>query len=136
MSLPGKSLKISIIGAGSAVWSTRVLVDMMLKKSLHGATVYLMDIDENRLRLVYSFARKYSSEIRVDMNFKATTSLSEAIADSDFIINSTMVMGHSYYEMMREATEKKGYYRGINSVEWNMVSDYHTTWGTINLSSR
>ncbi|MEM1604580.1 MAG: alpha-glucosidase/alpha-galactosidase [Zestosphaera sp.] len=129
MSLPGKSLKISIIGAGSAVWSTRVLVDMMLKKSLHGATVYLMDIDENRLRLVYSFARKYSSEIRVDMNFKATTSLSEAIADSDFIINSAMAMGHSYYEMMREATEKKGYYRGINSVEWNMVSDYHTIWG-------
>jgi len=31
--------------------------------------------------------------------------------------------------MMREATERKGYYGGINSVEWNMVSDYHTIWG-------
>jgi alpha-galactosidase len=29
---------------------------------------------------------------------------------------------------MREIPERHGYYRGINSVEWNMVSDYHTTW--------
>lgn len=129
MSSLGRSLKISIIGAGSAVWSTRVLVDMMLKKDLQGSTVYLMDIDEDRLKLVCNFAKRYSGEVHANINFKATTSLSEAITDSDFVINSAMAMGHKYYEMMREATEKKGYYRGINSVEWNMVSDYHTIWG-------
>ena len=30
---------------------------------------------------------------------------------------------------MRAISEKNGYFRGINSVEWNMVSDYHTIWG-------
>jgi alpha-galactosidase len=129
MGSPGKSLKISIIGAGSAVWSTRILVDIMLKKNLQGAKVYLMDIDEDRLKLVYLFAKRYASEIHADVEFHATTDRIEAIRDSDFVINSAMAKGHRYYEMMREATERKGYYRGINSVEWNMVSDYHTIWG-------
>jgi alpha-galactosidase len=29
---------------------------------------------------------------------------------------------------MRRISEKYGYYRGINLVEWNMVSDYQTIW--------
>ncbi|QOR95026.1 alpha-glucosidase/alpha-galactosidase [Thermosphaera chiliense] len=129
MSSPGRSVKISIIGAGSAVWSTRVLVDIMLKKTLQGAKVFLMDIDEERLKLVYAFAKRYAGEIHADIEFHATTNRVEAISDSDFVINSAMAKGHRYYEMLREATERKGYYRGINSVEWNMVSDYHTIWG-------
>jgi len=90
---PGKSLKISIIGAGSAVWSTRILVDIMLRKSLQGAKVYLMDIDEDRLKLVYLFAKRYASEIHADVEFRATTDRIEAIRDSDFVISSVMAKG-------------------------------------------
>ncbi len=125
----GKDIKISIIGAGSAVWSIRVLVDIMLKECLRGAKVYLMDIDEDRLNLVYGFAKRYAEELHVPIEFHKTTDRIEAIKESDFVINSAMAKGHMYYELMREATEKHGYYRGINSVEWNMVSDYHTIWG-------
>lgn len=122
-------IKISIIGAGSAVWSIPVLIDIMLKKSLANADVYLMDIDLDRLKLVYGFAKRYAEEIHSTVKFHMTTDRVEAIRDADFVINSAMAMGHSYYERMREISEKHGYYRGINSVEWNMVSDYHTIWG-------
>ena len=125
----GKGLKISFIGAGSAVWSSRVLIDLIINKSLWGSSVYLMDINEERLNLIYGFAKKYAEEIGADIRFYKTMDRVEAIKDSDFVINSAMAKGHMYYEMLREATEKKGYYRGINSVEWNMVSDYHTIWG-------
>ncbi len=122
-------IKISIIGAGSAVWSIPVLIDIIIKPSLQGSEVYLMDIVRDRLKLVYGFAKRYAEEIGSTVKFYMTTNRVEAIRDSDFVINSAMAGGHNYYEAMREVSEKYGYYRGINSVEWNMVSDYHTIWG-------
>jgi alpha-galactosidase len=89
----------------------------------------LMDIDEWRLKLIHAFARKYASEVRANLNFERTKDRKEALVDADFVINTAMAGGHQYYEKMRAISEKNGYYRGINSVEWNMVSDYHTIWG-------
>ena len=129
MESSGRGLKIAFIGAGSAVWSSRILIDIMLKKVLHGCKVYLMDINKERLELIYGFAKRYSEELGVNIEFYKTMDRVEAIKEADFVINSAMAGGHQYYELMREATEKEGYYRGINSVEWNMVSDYHTIWG-------
>ncbi len=125
----GRGLKIAFIGAGSAVWSSRIIIDLILAKSLHGARVYLMDINRERRNLITSFAKRYASELHADLEFVPTTDRIEAIKDADFVVNSAMYGGHMYYERMREICERHGYYRGINSVEWNMVSDYHTIWG-------
>jgi alpha-galactosidase len=121
--------KISIIGAGSVVWSRRVIQDLCLTPSLHSSTIVLMDIDEERLKLIYAFARRYASEVGANLSFEKTIDRKEALRDADFVINAAMAGGHQYYEKMRAISEKYGYYRGINSVEWNMVSDYHTIWG-------
>lgn len=122
-------LKISIIGAGSLFWSSTVIHDLCLTPSLKGSTISLMDIDKERLDAVYKFAKRYLSERKFDLDFEKTMDLKKAIKDSDFVMNTAMSGGHQYYEKMREISEKHGYYRGINSVEWNMVSDYHTIWG-------
>jgi len=121
--------KIALIGAGSAAWAIRLVKDLALMPSLSGSTVVLMDINEERLALVTRFAKRYVSEIKANLNIVATTDRREAIKDSDFVVNSTLAKGHGHYERMREISERYGYYRGINSVEWNMVSDYHTIWG-------
>ena len=126
---PGRGLKIALIGAGSAAWAVRLVKDIALTRSLSGSTVVLMDINEERLSLTYRFAKRYASEVKANLNIVATTDRREAIKDADFVINSTLAKGHGHYERMREISEKYGYYRGINSVEWNMVSDYHTIWG-------
>jgi len=122
-------VKISIIGAGSVAWSRTVIRDICLTPGLYGSTVMLMDIDEGRLKLIHAFARRYASEVKANLNFQKTTDRREALRDADFVINTAMAGGHQYYEKMRAISEKHGYYRGINSVEWNMVSDYHTIWG-------
>ncbi|MGC8570354.1 MAG: alpha-glucosidase/alpha-galactosidase [Caldivirga sp.] len=121
--------KIALIGAGSAAWAIGLVKDLALIPSLSGSTVVLMDIDEGRLALVSRFAKRYVSEVKGNLNIVTTTDRREAIKDADFVVNSTLAKGHGHYERMREISEKYGYYRGINSVEWNMVSDYHTIWG-------
>jgi len=52
-----------------------------------------MDIDEDRLKLVYLFAKRYASEIHADVEFHANTDRIEAIRDSDFVINSAILRG-------------------------------------------
>ncbi|MCX8171455.1 MAG: alpha-glucosidase/alpha-galactosidase, partial [Candidatus Bathyarchaeota archaeon] len=122
-------VKISVIGAGSIAWSATLIRDLSLMKGLWGSTVTLMDINKERLEVIYNLARRYSSEVGADLKIERTMNLQEAIKDVDFVINTALAGGHSYYEKMRDISERHGYYRGINSVEWNMVSDYHTIWG-------
>ncbi|WP_438839347.1 alpha-glucosidase/alpha-galactosidase [Ignisphaera cupida] len=123
-------IKVAFIGAGSAIWSSRIVMDLLIHEDLRNRVdIWLMDISDWRLNLIYGFAKRYIDELKVDAKVFKTKDRVEAIKDADFVINSAMAGGHSYYEKMREISEKYGYYRGINSVEWNYVSDYHTIWG-------
>lgn len=121
--------KVVFIGAGSAVWSSTIVVDFILTPSLYGSEIVFVDINEERLNLIYDFARRYAREYKADYVFRKTTDRREALENADFVINAALAKGHSHYEVMRQISEANGYYRGINSVEWNMVSDYHTIWG-------
>ncbi|MFN3699464.1 MAG: alpha-glucosidase/alpha-galactosidase, partial [Dictyoglomus sp.] len=55
-------VKITIIGAGSVAFSMKLIQDLNYYKDLSGSTVVFMDIDENRLDLVYRLAEKYMKE--------------------------------------------------------------------------
>ncbi|MEZ0346320.1 MAG: alpha-glucosidase/alpha-galactosidase [Infirmifilum sp.] len=122
-------VKIAVIGAGSIAWSSKIIHDLLHTPTLLGSEVHLVDIDNDRLKMVKGFASRYASELGADYKFFATTDRRQAIRDADFVVNTAMYGGHGYYEKMRELSEKHGYYRGVNSTEWNMVSDYHTIWG-------
>lgn len=120
------SLKISIIGAGSAVFSLRLVSDLYKTPSLSDSTVCLMDVDEKRLKAVHTLAQKFASELGARIRFDTTMNLEEAVDGSSYVINTAMVGGHSFLEKMRDIGEKHGYYRGIDTQEFNMVSDYYT----------
>ncbi|MEM4827360.1 MAG: alpha-glucosidase/alpha-galactosidase [Desulfurococcaceae archaeon] len=127
---PLERLKIAFIGAGSAVWSSTIVVDLLINRRLRDRVdIWLMDIDPWRLEVIYGFTKRYIEELRAGAQVYKTFDRREAIKDADFVVNSAMARGHGYYELLREVSEKHGYYRGINSVEWNYVSDYHTIWG-------
>jgi len=120
------SVKIGIIGAGSAVFSLRLVSDLCKTPGLSGSTVTLMDIDEERLDAILTIAKKYVEEVGADLKFEKTMNLDDVIIDADFVINTAMVGGHTYLEKVRQIGEKYGYYRGIDAQEFNMVSDYYT----------
>ncbi len=122
-------LKIGVIGAGSLAWSAQLIRDLTVTRGLWGSTVVLMDTNAERLDLVHAFATRYAAEVHADVTFVKTLQRRVAIEDAAFVINTAMAGGHAYYERMRAVSEAGGYYRGINSVPWNMISDYHTIWG-------
>ncbi len=120
------NVKISIIGAGSAIFSVRLTSDICKTESLSGSIVTLMDVDKNRLDAAYILASQYAQDMKADIQFKKTMDLEEAISGADFVINTALVGGHNFLEEMRKIGEKHGYYRGIDTQEFNMVSDYYT----------
>ncbi|GAB6188831.1 alpha-glucosidase AglA [Marinitoga arctica] len=119
-------VKIGIIGAGSAVFSMRLVADICKTSELSGSIITLMDIDEERLNAVHLLASKIVEEFESEIKFEKTNSLEKTIKDADFVINTAMVGGHEYLEKVRKIGEKYGYYRGIDTQEFNMVSDYYT----------
>lgn len=122
-------INLSVIGAGSAVWSIRLIGDLCVTKELYGSKVTLMDIDKRRLNVVYELAKRYAKETKADYKFEKTLSREEALKDAEFVINSALAGGHHNYEIQRKVAEEHGYYRGIDAVDHNMVSDYHVFGG-------
>uniref|UniRef100_A0A7C2V8Z2 Alpha-glucosidase/alpha-galactosidase n=1 Tax=Ignisphaera aggregans TaxID=334771 RepID=A0A7C2V8Z2_9CREN len=121
--------KIAFIGAGSARWTSRILIDIMLTKDLQNAEIRLMDIDDRRLEIIGRFAKRYSEELKIPLKIVVTKNRKEAIKEADFVISTVLAKGYTYYETMRAISEEHGYKYGINAVEWNFVGDYHTIWG-------
>jgi alpha-galactosidase len=124
-----KGPKIAFIGAGSARWTSRILIDIWLTPDLRDAEIWLMDINDYRLEIIGRFAKRYVEEMKLPSRVYVTKDRREAIKDADFVISTVLAKGYTYYETMRAISEEHGYKYGINAVEWNYVGDYHTIWG-------
>jgi alpha-galactosidase len=122
-------VRISIIGAGSMAWSMVLVKDLCLTKSLEGSTISFMDIDGKRLEIVHGLAKRYAKEAKAELMFEKTIDRREALKDADFVFNTALAGGHANYETQRNVAEKHRYYRGIDSVDHNMVCDYPTIGG-------
>lgn len=110
-------------------WSVTLIKDICLTKGLFGSTISLMDIDKERLKVIYGLARRYAAEVKADLKFEKTLNRKESLSNADFVFNTVLAGGHNNYEVQRKVAEKNGYYRGIDSVDYNMVSDYPTIGG-------
>jgi alpha-galactosidase len=102
--------KISIIGAGSAVFSLILLRDLCSTEGISGSTISLMDINKERLDVVYRLASRCAYELSADIKFEKTDDLQRALTDADFVINTAYVIGHGYAKAIREVGAKHGYY--------------------------
>ncbi len=126
------SVKIAIIGAGSVRYSLILISDLAKTEGLSGSFVSLMDIDKERLDAIYRLAQKYTEELGVSLKIEETMDTEHALDGADFVVHTALARaeghedGYVQYEVMREIGEKHGYYRGIDSQEFNMVSDYYT----------
>jgi len=117
----GRKASISIIGAGSAVFSSRLIGDICLTKGLWGSKITLMDINKERLNIVYKLAVKYRDALKAELEFETTTDRKSALEGADFVICAVKVGSYEALESERKIAEKYGYYRGIG----DRVSDYY-----------
>ena len=111
-----KSVRIGVIGAGSATFSLGLVKDLCLTENLKGSEVSFMDIDAERLDAVTKMAERYTQEVGSDLTFEQTTDREAALKDCDFVINTAMVQSHYHQRDMREIMSKHGYYyRGVSA---------------------
>ena len=81
-------MKITLIGAGSAVFSLSMIKDICLTPNLAGNTICLMDIDEERLENAYKLCKRYAAELGTKLELERTTSREEAMRGADFVVNT------------------------------------------------
>jgi alpha-galactosidase len=108
------SIRLAVIGAGSAQFSLGLVRDLCLTESLHGSTIAFMDIDADRLEVVQTLARRYADELEAELTIEWTTDRREALRDADFVINTALAGGHPQEEAERALGERHGYYRGLH----------------------
>ncbi|MCK4419837.1 alpha-glucosidase/alpha-galactosidase, partial [Candidatus Aerophobetes bacterium] len=89
------NVKISVIGAGSAVFSLNLIKDLCLTPNLQGSTISFMDINEERLDTAYTLCRRYADEINAKFEFEKTLDRRKSLKDADFVINSALAAGHN-----------------------------------------
>jgi alpha-galactosidase len=83
--------KIVLIGAGSAVFGLRALAAILRSERLRCCELYLVDVDEPALALMFKLAQKLNQEWGTAARINATTNRREALPNANFVIVSVQV---------------------------------------------
>lgn len=106
------SVKISIIGAGSAVFSLNLIRDLCLTPNLAGSTISFMDIDEGRLNAAHRLCQRYAEEVGNQLTLEKTLDRRESLRGADFVINTALAAGHHRLREGWDIGRKYGYRLG------------------------
>ncbi len=86
-------VKISYIGAGSAVFARQIVTDVLAVEGLECGTFALVDIDEGRLDVARRLTERLVERSGKDWRVVATTDRRQVLEGSDFVVNSIEVAG-------------------------------------------
>ncbi len=108
-----KKRKITLIGGGSLEWTPKFLVDFALTNELKGSHICLHDIDEKALNLMYRLGKKIIKEAGNDFYLSSTTSLEEALEDTNYVILFISTGGLATMRHDLEIPSKYGIYQSV-----------------------
>ncbi|MCU0960868.1 MAG: alpha-galactosidase [Pirellulaceae bacterium] len=100
--------KIAMIGAGSIVFSTTLLNDMLATPSLSDSTFMLMGPTEAKLRRVENYIRRLIDRQGLGASVHSTTNRREALAGADYVITVFQVGGMDAFQIDYEIPKKYG----------------------------
>lgn len=120
--------KITIIGAGSLVFTPHILADIAMSDDLAGSNVYLMDVDEERLSLMAKLSDRITQERKADMAVDYSTERAEALRKADYVIISISVgtdierldveipLKHGIFTPVGDTTGPQGFARALRHI--------------------
>jgi alpha-galactosidase len=88
--------KVTLVGAGSAVFARQLMTDILGVDGLDDGTFALVDIDPERLELASRIAAKLVELSGKRWTVNASTDRAEVLEGSDYVINSIEVAGLSH----------------------------------------
>ena len=86
-------VKVTLIGAGSAVFARQIVTDVLAIDGLEGGTFALVDIDADRLELAHDISEKLVGATGKDWTVESSTERNDVLAGTDFLVNSIEVAG-------------------------------------------
>jgi hypothetical protein len=101
-----RSVKISIIGAGSGVFSLGLVKDLCLTDNLRESEVCFMDLNPERLDIVHGLAVRYAEELGSRLRFQKTQDREVALQDANFVINTASAKTHQAQRRERELNRR------------------------------
>ncbi len=101
-------VKITIIGAGSAVFGLSTLVGIMRHPELHGVELFLHDINEEGLKKIHRLADKLNLAFRSEITVKSSTRREEALEGASFVVLSIAIDRERCWKLDREIALRYG----------------------------
>jgi len=122
------AIKLALIGAGSA-FTFHVVSDLIQRPALSGSVVALVDIAPEALDLSARIAERMIAETGADLRLERSTDRRQALAGSDFVLNSISVgepwarerdvaIGERYgiYQPTSQTVGPAGFCRGLRVI--------------------
>ena len=103
--------KIVLIGAGSHVFSSRLITDILSYPELRDSTISLMDIAKEPLELTTAFVKRIIEQNKFNTKIESTTNRREALDGADYVFIIINV-GYDLKEADRKITLKYGLDQG------------------------
>lgn len=101
-------MKVTLIGAGSVVFSKQLMVDILSFQEFEECTFSLMDIDPTRLSMIEKVAKMFIEQRKSKAKIEVTSDLKVALKDSNYVICLVQVGGFDSTLKDFEIPEKYG----------------------------
>jgi alpha-galactosidase len=100
--------KIALIGAGSIVFATTLLNDMLATPSLSASEFVLVDLNPAKLQRVETYIRRLIAKAGLPAKVWSTTQRREALKGADYVITTFQVGGMDAFQIDYEIPKKYG----------------------------
>ncbi len=100
--------KITVVGAGSFVFSLGLLYDLIVKHRLTGMRLALLDVNEQAVETMRLLATRVAKEVGVPAEITAGTDRATALQGADFVTTSVAVQIRKRWEMDKEIIHRHG----------------------------
>ncbi len=105
--------KLVLIGAGSTVFTQRLVADVILSGQADGWELALVDIDPVTLDAVDQLVRKMLAMKGVTFPIVSTTNRKEVLSGADFVVTTIAVGGRRGWELDVTVPRKHGIYQPV-----------------------
>jgi len=116
-------VKVTVIGAGSVVFSLALVKDICLTEGLSGSHITFMDIHEGRLDVIYNLATRYAQDLGADLTFDKTLNRQKALQECDFVVNTATGTDEYMMRAERELADARGYSYGRTGLPYSMTGN-------------
>ncbi len=108
--------KIVIIGAGSGMFSKKLICDVLTYDDMEIDAIGLVDINEHKLHIMEQVADRIVKQLGKHTVIEASTERRDVLKNAKYVINTIGVGGVEIYEKDLEIPEKYGCIQNVGDI--------------------